>query len=360
MSLLRYAILMVLIGAYAAMAQDSGAVRIPDIVKAGETVDLEITLNRAPSVDGSVLVWISGPNNFGIQSSCNVPGGEKTCHYNFRLPQDAEAGTWYVARLAYYTGSRQIDLSFEKLPFKVIANSGLIFPTSAEVAINPSQIQLFRRETARIQSQLQLLKASIAAQPTSSRSTNTILSRHVEDEIKSLGETESKFHDLDQQNAQMAAAHIFFDDLRASYGEILAVLQGNKGATESNAITLRAAWEFPMFQANETNQVQYPLAAQAVFRVFEQNELAYKLVADTERLTFDLEVQSQPVGATISYRRRGDQFQDHPTPTNSIIKSLPFAIWFIRFEKPGYKEQTIEHDPFREPNHVVIVGLTQR
>jgi hypothetical protein len=50
-------------------AQDSASVRVPDIVKAGETVTFDITLDVAPNFDGgSVLVWVKGPGEFSIQS----------------------------------------------------------------------------------------------------------------------------------------------------------------------------------------------------------------------------------------------------------------------------------------------------
>jgi hypothetical protein len=102
---------------------------------------------------------------------------------------------------------------------------------------------------------------------------------------------------------------------------------------------------------------RYPLTAQAVFRVFEVNELAYSLVADTQTLAFDLEVNSNPEGAANSYRRRGDPYKQHPNPTNSTIKSLPYAEWFIRFQKQGYHDQEIDFSAFVEPNRIVIANL---
>jgi hypothetical protein len=64
-----------------------------------------------------------------------------------------------------------------------------------------------------------------------------------------------------------------------------------------------------------------------------------------------------PAGAEISYKRRGDAFQQNPSPSNSVIKSLPLAIWTVRLQKPGYRDEEREHDPFREANHVINVEL---
>jgi len=99
-----------------------------------------------------------------------------------------------------------------------------------------------------------------------------------------------------------------------------------------------------------------PLVA-LTLRPMEQNELAYKVVADEGSLVFDLEVDSTPEGAAVSYYRKGDPPHANPDPTRSTIHSLPYAIWIIHFEKTGYRSEDREHDPFREPNHLVHVDL---
>ena len=216
----------VLVAYTIAAAQESATVRAPDIVRAGETIDLEITLDRAPNFAGSVMVGVSGPGIVGFQSGCDVKPGEKGCHYVFRPAADAQAGTWYVDRLSFWTGTRQIDLPFKKLPFQVIANSGLIFPTSGAVAVNPSQVQLLRREATRLQLQLQALKARVSGQPQSlTAETLTVLRGNVEDELKFLRATESKFQDFGDLKAKAETALVFFDDLRRAYEDVLSDLR---------------------------------------------------------------------------------------------------------------------------------------
>jgi hypothetical protein len=97
--------------------------------------------------------------------------------------------------------------------------------------------------------------------------------------------------------------------------------------------------------------------AQAALRPFEQNELAYQIVADTQSLTFDLSVNSNPAGAAVCYHRRGDPCHPNSDPTDTVIKSLPYAIWLVQFQKVGYRTEEREHDPFREPNHVINADL---
>jgi hypothetical protein len=86
--------------------------------------------------------------------------------------------------------------------------------------------------------------------------------------------------------------------------------------------------------------------------------LAYNVVVDTGSLTFDLKIMSNPSGALVSYYRRGDPPHPYADPTTAVIPSLPYATWYVRVEKQGYKPVVREHDPFHATDHVLIVELT--
>jgi hypothetical protein len=340
-----------------ALAQESASLKAPDIAKAGETVDLDITLDRAPNFNGSFVSFlVTGPENFSYYCPCELKRGERTCHYPFRVPMAAPAGTYYVSSLKYSNGVNVIDLSFEKLPFQVIATPGLVFPTSASVSVNPSQIQLLRREISRLQTDMQTLKGDVAElQEKSPGGEDGTLIHQLQAEIGSVRETQGKFQSLDNPEIDKRAAEVFFDDLVACYQQVIAAFPASKTKAQLKAPLIRVAWP-PRSPA----KVTYTLAAQAAFWAIEQNELAYMLVADTESLTFDLEVSSAPEGATVSYHRRGDPYQYSPKPTESVVKALPFAIWLVRCQKDGYIDKEVEHDPFREHDHHVVVELTKK
>jgi hypothetical protein len=339
-----------------ALAQETATIRGPDIVKAGEQVKLDISVDQAPNFEGSgVQIFVTGPGSYSVNFSCALPPGEKVCHSGFRFPADVPSGTAYVS-LAFYTGSRQIELPSNKLPIQVVSNPGLIFPTRAEVLVNPSQTQLLRREAARLQEQLQTLKATVAnAESASRRDTTKILGAKVLEELNYIETTGAKFRDLGEKS-QSEAAQAFFDDLRIGYTELLHELDQDGRTTQVTPVTGKSP-----FQEGSSSKKRgmYSLAAQAVFRVFEVNELAYNLVADTASLTFNLEVNSTPQGATISYRRRGDPYKQHSSPTNSILRSLPLAIWIVRFQEQGYRDLEVEFNPFVEPNRVITASLTK-
>jgi hypothetical protein len=52
-------------------------------------------------------------------------------------------------------------------------------------------------------------------------------------------------------------------------------------------------------------------------------------------MTFNLDVYSDPKGATISYAERGkeDHLLDHETDWR--VENLPRAVYSIRLQKPG-------------------------
>jgi hypothetical protein len=237
----------------------------------------------------------------------------------------------------------------------VVPNAGLVFPTGAEITVNPSQTQLLRRETLRLQMQVQSLKATLTG-ATGNRVAN-ILRQSVQSALDSLSKTETSFRALENSNPRPAAAssQAFFDDIRISYNEVLNMLR-NQARLEMEP-PLQLVVLRKQIAQNRPSATPYPPLAQVAFRAFEQNELAYNVVADTQSLTFNLEVGSTPAGAMVLYHRRGDPYQHNPDPTNTVIKALPYAIWIVQVQLAGYQTEEREHDPFREPNHVIHVDL---
>jgi len=132
--------------------------------------------------------------------------------------------------------------------------------------------------------------------------------------------------------SQKYAAEIFFGDISRGYERVL----------DSIA---------------DLNPQKYAPVRKSAFQAFERNALAYLVVADDGSLTFDLDTRSNPQGGAVSYKRTGDPYQAHPDPTDTVIHNLAYAIWTVRVQKQGYKDQDKSHDPFREKNHVLVFIL---
>lgn len=330
----------------------SASANSPDIVKVGESVSFTITLDKAPNFKGGTLVyWILGPDNGSVVSGVTLEPGKSVYILNFQVPAGAPGGTWKLNELKVFTGFGQaIPLKFKAVPFQVIPDSSLIFPTTAEAKINPSQLQLLRREALNVQARIQVLKANVVRmqEPAKRDQLIGILRGNLNDGLEAVQRTERSFTELGAGQSTLEAGRVFFADLRASYRQALQDLASIRG--QVGISTKFLIMRFVRLQG-------YPALAQGPLRVLEQNVLAYSVVATKGDLTFDLEVNSAPQGATVFFWRRGDSQRKNSKPTNSVIPALPYAIWLVRFQVPGYRDEEREHDPFREANHVVSVEM---
>jgi hypothetical protein len=338
-----------------ALAQESATVAGDEIVQAGEVAKFTLTLDQAPNFDGGGVNYnIVAPDGTGINTSCNVNRGQKNCEISYSIPAAAPGGTWIVRDLRFYDGLQFHPLACKPLPFKVNANVDLIYPKGAEITVNPSQIQFLRAQSLKLQMKVQELKASLAALDGGTKGTQltAVLRFSVEEALKSVDESESKFKSLGSSSPEIDYAQVFFADIRLTYQVTLRAIPKTK-STAGTSTFLKPA------STGQRQNVEggYPGLAQVVLRAYEQNELAYDQVVETKSLLFNLDVESNPPGASVSIKRRGDSYKGISHETNTIIPELPLAIWMVRIAKPGYRAEEREHDPFRESNHVVYVEL---
>jgi len=184
-----------------------------------------------------------------------------------------------------------------------------------------------------------------------------VLSRSIQESLTALQARATRFRALSTDPQQSSASQIFFDDLRTSYNEAASNLYETAASygARSDLILIHS-----VSQGNPALTEHYPAISQGVLRALEHNEIAYTMVAVGQSLFFDLDLSSMPPRAATALKRRGDAFKDSGRVTDCTVKSLPLAIWIIRFQKQGYIPAEREHDPFSEPNHVVNVVLKKQ
>jgi len=326
--------------------------RAPAEIGAGETFEFTVKLDKAPNFPGGQVSYSVQAPMVSFGESC-VESAEapvhRVYHCGFTVPHTAMGGIWTIQEIRFIEGAMSYSLPFNRTSFRVIPKTGLILPTSAEVTVNLNQKQLLRREAGRIGERIQQLKSTIAEYSggAAQNAVAPLLKRNLADSVEALKTTQGEFTKLTTAEGQQANAMVFFDDLLRSYNSAISHLGPLRSELKRRA---------QVIAVSEKSASTEPLLA-LTLRPMEQNELAYKIVADEGSLTFDLEADSTPEGAKISYFRRGDPPHENPDQTRATIPKLPYAIWTIRFEKPGYRAVEREHDPFREPNHVVHVDL---
>lgn len=341
---------MLVLGQRLAAGQASASLDCDYVVKAGEPFKVRLTFDQSPSVEeSSVIVFIEGPGQAELEGATAMKPGTKTYEVPIIIPRTTIGGLWHVIQVRVVLPGRPgIFLPFKKCEFQIASISDPVLPTKADIAISASQSQLLRREAARVQARIQQIKSQVSEYEVANHkgTLTPLLRQTLVESVKALEATQEEFLKLATIEEQRPNAQVFFSDLGKSYQD--AISQMNRSASGAGGRLVRVS--------DERKQTAEPLIA-LTLRPMEQNELAYKVVADEGSLVFDLVVDSTPEGAAVSYHRKGDQPRANPDSTRSTIHSLPYAIWIVHFEKPGYRPEDREHDPFREPNHVLHVDL---
>jgi hypothetical protein len=146
--------------------------------------------------------------------------------------------------------------------------------------------------------------------------------------------TQENFQKLTSSEGSKQASNAFFSDLIGRY------------RTQEELLS------------NELDRDGYRRSRSNTLLLLDYNYAAYKTVATQESLTFDLRVNSSPPNATISFKRDGDAtYTTEPSVTETEIKNLVYAVWFVHVELKGYAPQEKQHDAFRESQHVVSFDL---
>ena len=221
-----------LITARVALAQESANIIIENaVVKAGETVRFVVTVDRPTNIDDCGILWYIGlaDQEGGTQSSSALPRGQISATIEYKVLFDSMAGRYALKKLVFATPSgRQIPLSSKPVYFDVIANTGIQLPSSAQVAIKPSQVQLFRTQALALAKRLQELKGNAQMlQSKGHEAINAELRKAVSRELDAIKKTDETFRGLGGDAKLLETARVFFSDLSLSYRKTEANLRAD-------------------------------------------------------------------------------------------------------------------------------------
>lgn len=296
-------------------------IRAPERVVAGNSFNIGVILDEIPQVPEECTLTVG----FGVRPVVQVPefngpGGQavpvqsdrRSYEMTAKLDADVPSGAWKglvsfgvgpkpsveeEGRRCRYLG---FPSWFEtEFSFTVEPAPTLVSPTAAAVTVNPSQIQLLLGEADLLKGKAKQLEEQLAS---GSKTSNQELLRNSLLEVnEDLNKTEAAFKAKGVEESSVRDVNDFFDDIRFGYREASksASLRGNDGQLLRVSAARSAA----------------SLNASRVLKSIRRNADAYDLVASTRALTFNLDVYSEPKGATITYRLRGDEYHsvDHAT-----------------------------------------------
>jgi hypothetical protein len=234
-------------------------------------------------------------------------------------------------------------------------NKELVTPTSVEVTVNPSQVKLLLVEADHLKAKAQDLRQRLSSADTATK--QVLLQTSVQEAKNDLDRTEKIYKEQGGEPSSELAKdiNIFFQDIRTDYADAL------KEPVKQSAQNIRGEAQFELVRASlrEPNPPLDPVSEAVVGSVL-HNAAAYEVVASTRDIRFNLDVYSDPQGATISWKLRGDQYKPVDHDTDWRIENLPIAVYYIRLQKNGYADKETRFDAISNSGSSIHVHLERK
>ena len=131
---------------------------------------------------------------------------------------------------------------------------------------------------------------------------------------------------------------IFFEDFDRQFQAFIIEARAPTDAGDEVSRLSAAHFERIQFSNNETVTVRpTPLGGSlgpylsTLVELLTNLRDAYRMIADTGSDTFSISMKSTPQGATISYKRVGEEYQEYSSTTDVGQATFPYALWTFRF-----------------------------
>jgi hypothetical protein len=322
-------------------------VAVPKTMQAEHSYTLTVALDEYPTdIEKGCVLFLQpslsatsargGPMNW---PTIELKPGQLVYQISHTLEPDFPSSSWdgKLVISGYFKNEqacRYPELKGDHFSFNVEANPEMQTPSSVRVTVNPSQIELLKIEAGHLRAKAAEIKKTLS--PTDTAANKAILQNALQQAVKDLAATESEYKKKETEPPSPPAVDVFFHDIKVSYDEARAILDGKlTGLPRSIPQLVEVKTEVGAPEDSIRD---------AVLDSIDHNVAAYETVAQSGAYVFSLEVLSQPQDAEISFRRRGEQFRSQGNRTNSSIVNLPRAVYVIRLQKPGCDDDTFPFD----------------
>jgi hypothetical protein len=356
-------------------------IQAPPQIYAGQRLTFKITLDPQKALTDPTCRLIlyptlrridpgEGPDqlSFDAPPAEVYPGQLLSWEFSRNLEADLPSGRWEIQarvgwrqfRLDTYTHT-YIDTGEScsgpwaegfTFPFVLAPAPGLIAPTSAAVTVNPPQVKLLLASASRLRGKAQEIQRRLASSDPDA--SEALLRAGVQDALVDLSQTEAAFKERASGPPVPQAVDVFFDDLKRSYEDALEAID------KSPAAGSRANSRFELASVHPESPAPLSEASNAVIASLLHTARAYEVVASSNELTFTLTVYSQPQGATIAYKLRGEDYHPLDHETDWKIENLPRAVYTIRLQKSGYADKEVTYDAMDETSDSINVPLAKK
>lgn len=336
-------------------------------VRAGETVSLTITLDAAfPTaviLDGNFQA-----NGDYFQVNVGFAAGAVASTVAVVVPSNADGGDYVLSGLIYRGDKRPMNIPISPIPVHVqpLPKAVKLLPSKATGELDLDQKQYIRMQA----SQLITLRDSFVAEANHDAASTPALRTKVISMLSQADDllplTRDKYISLYKQ--QPILSPVMFEDFHRSYQAALIELRAagllSQSIPRAHFLDVQLSQRAPALQEskrdweNHTLKGTYPLYAMAALNLLEENIEAYLLIGETGVDTFSIRLASIPSGATISYKRIGEDYQILSKPTDVPSTTFPYAMWTFKFEKVGCRTTERTPNPYIELHPDLTVELS--
>jgi hypothetical protein len=342
-----------------------------DRITAGEHFPLHISFPEAPTYAGNLQVYFrfkatntvtpqNRPND--IVCTGKTGAGLKEEDLDCSIPIDQAGGTYEYVEFDLGpppNGSqwRHLKLSVPDIEVIPIEDKN-VYPTSAVATISLPQRQLLTSGASKFGTLLDQLNTRVEDHSAETAELKAYLLGVATTGKSELGKIREQYRRLLSKDTKEP---IFFEDFDRQFDDYIAGLRAPKSASVKDQSGESAHLQFVQLAKQET-VIVHPSSTDDSLGPFVGNLTALlanvrdglKQIADSQSDTFTISLKSTPPGATISYKRLCEPYQDYSSPTDVEKATFPYAMWTFRFtvkdcciiKKPNpYIEKSPNLDP---------------
>lgn len=344
-----------------ARAQESPKVTLNRAkITAGQTLKLSVMFPEAPSYAATIQMNFGCRRNVGAvpqdtpsEISCIGTGkaGSRNVNISCQIPFDQGGGVYQLEQFRLGPppgGSRWRILKSSVPDFEVIpAEDKNVYPTSATASISLDQKQVLQNGAMKVDALLDQLNARVEGNSAETKDLKAYLSNMAG---TAKGELEHIRAQYRQTLPSGKKEPIFFEDFDRQLTAFIAGVGAPKTVNLQQHNPQTAHFMLVQLSSSKT-VIVHPMPLDGSLGPFASNLVqllvnlrdAFNMIAGTGSDTFTISLRSTPPGASISYKRIGEDYQDYSSPTDVDQATFPYAMWTFRF--------TIDHcDVIKKPN----------
>lgn len=337
-----------------------------DKITAGQKFHLKVHFTEAPSFSTwiqqyfnyKVVAGITSPSN-PVQIFCSgqTQAGNSDVDLVCNVPDDADGGIYSASSQPAVLGprpggSRDTLIKVAVPDFEVLPVQGTnVYPKTAVASISLDQKQILENGAANIEVLLDQLNTTVDRNSAETPALKAYLTKVAQEGQRQLEKSRAEYT---QALPDGSSEPIVFEDFARRYAAVIVDIRAPSDARAEVRFANRPHLVMVQLSTKETVTVRpTPLTGSLGPLVSQLAELlgdhmaAFLQIEKSGSTTFTISLRSSPPGATISYKRIGEGYQDYSALTDVPQATFPYALWTFRF-RLGNCEVVKTPNPFIE------------